>query len=184
MAARYSTTTYAPSGTKPFNIKVRRSLAQFSDGKRTRGALKTGTNRSRSWRAPGGWTWQLTRRGLKVTAVDNGPMALEAMGSGLVDHLRTDGFKYRPPHPVEWLVCDMVENPLRVTALIAGWLCRGDCREAIFNLKLPMKKRYAMVQECLSLIQQHCADAEVDYTLACKQLYHDREEVTVYIRRR
>ncbi|RFA26415.1 23S rRNA (cytidine(2498)-2'-O)-methyltransferase RlmM [Alkalilimnicola ehrlichii] len=165
-------------------LKLDEALLSFLTAKEREARLKPGQTAVDLGAAPGGWTWQLTRRGLKVTAVDNGPMALEAMGSGLVDHLRTDGFKYRPPHPVEWLVCDMVENPLRVTALIAGWLCRGDCREAIFNLKLPMKKRYAMVQECLSLIQQHCADAEVDYTLACKQLYHDREEVTVYIRRR
>lgn len=51
-----------------------------------------------------------------------------------------------------------------------------------FNLKLPMKKRYVEVQQCL----QHIEDDLLQQGHACfiraKHLYHDREEVTVYIR--
>lgn len=38
------------------------------------------------------------------------------------------------------MVCDMVEKPAKVAALMAQWLVNGWCRETIFNLKLPMKK--------------------------------------------
>jgi len=90
--------------------------------------------------APGGWTWQLVDRGLQVTAIDNGPMDKALMQSGQVEHLRVDGFKYRPERPVTWLVCDMIESPARVAQTIASWIADGDAQKAIFNLKLPMKK--------------------------------------------
>lgn len=133
--------------------------------------------------APGGWTWQLVRRSIAVTAVDNGPMAPALMESGLVEHLRVDGFSYRPTKPVDWLVCDMVEQPHRIAALMADWFLGGHCREAIFNLKLPMKKRYQTVRECLGLIQERLQGTSPPFQLACKQLYHDREEVTAHLRR-
>ena len=75
-----------------------------------------------------------------VYAVDNGPMAPSLMDTGQVTHCREDGFKFRPPRSnISWLVCDMVEKPVRVASLMTEWLVNGWCREAIFNLKLPMK---------------------------------------------
>ncbi len=126
--------------------------------------------------APGGWTWQFVQRGLRVIAVDNGPMDAALLESGLVEHRREDGFRFRPARPVDWLVCDMVEQPQRVTQLIGDWLERGDARRAIFNLKLPMKKRQAMVADCLSALRAR----QPGVALRAKQLYHDREEITVY----
>lgn len=133
--------------------------------------------------APGGWTWQLVKRHIHVTAVDNGNMAPALLDSGLVDHRREDGFRYRPRQPVDWLVCDMVEQPRRIAALLGEWLAQGWCMRAVGNLKLPMKQRYAEVQTCLTLIQERLDSAGAPYRLACKQLYHDREEVTVYVER-
>jgi len=133
--------------------------------------------------APGGWTWQLVRRNIHVTAVDNGPMSRALLDSGLVEHKRVDGFHYRPRRAVDWLVCDMVEQPHRVTRLVADWLAEGLCREAVFNLKLPMKQRFKAVEECLNLLRTTIARQRVRMEWACKQLYHDREEVTVHVRR-
>jgi 23S rRNA (cytidine2498-2'-O)-methyltransferase len=126
--------------------------------------------------APGGWTWQLVRRSIRTIAIDNGPLDDALVQSGLVEHRRVDGFRYRPPRPVDWLVCDMVEQPRRVAHLVAQWLAEGACRRAMFNLKLPMKKRYDEVQICLGILQ----DATGGLTLRAKQLYHDREEITVF----
>ncbi|MDD5034328.1 MAG: 23S rRNA (cytidine(2498)-2'-O)-methyltransferase RlmM [Methylococcaceae bacterium] len=131
--------------------------------------------------APGGWTWQLVKRSLRVTAVDNGPMDKALLDSGIVEHLRTDGFRYRPPKPVDWLVCDMVEQPARIAQLVARWLAEGDCRQALFNLKLPMKKRYEEMKRCRNLIEIALDDAEIPFRLSFKQLYHDREEITGYL---
>jgi 23S rRNA (cytidine2498-2'-O)-methyltransferase len=45
-----------------------------------------------------------------------------------------------------------------------------------------MKKRYAMVSECLQLIQTELAEKGMGrYEVQAKQLYHDREEVTVHV---
>ncbi|PAU56770.1 23S rRNA (cytidine(2498)-2'-O)-methyltransferase RlmM [Pseudomonas indica] len=133
--------------------------------------------------APGGWTWQLVNRHMKVTAVDNGPMAESLMDSGLVDHQRADGFTFRPRKPVDWMVCDIVEKPARTAALIETWLGEGWCREAVVNLKLPMKQRYAEVRRLLERIEDGFQARGVRVAIACKQLYHDREEVTCHLRR-
>jgi 23S rRNA (cytidine2498-2'-O)-methyltransferase len=146
-------------------------------------ALRPGMRAVDLGAAPGGWTWQLVKRSIRVTAVDNGPMDLGVLDSGIVEHVRADGFRYRPPAPVDWLVCDMVEQPSRIAALVAHWLVEGLARRAIFNLKLPMKKRYEEVERCRALIRARLSEAGLPHDLAFQQLYHDREEVTGYLAR-
>ncbi len=133
--------------------------------------------------APGGWTWQLAHRGLRVTAIDNGPMAPSVMATEMVEHLRADGFTWRPPRPVEWMVCDMVEQPSRVAALVAEWVATGRCRRSIFNLKLPMKRRLEAVAQCRAIITKRLAPLG-PFDLRLKHLYHDRDEITGYLARR
>jgi len=134
--------------------------------------------------APGGWSWQLVSRGLRVTAIDNGPIAASVLATGLIEHLRTDGLTWRPKKAVEWMVCDMVEQPSRIAPVMADWLATGRCRRSIFNLKLPMKKRHEVVERCRNLIDQRMRAAGLKYVLRIKHLYHDREEVTCYLTRR
>lgn len=134
--------------------------------------------------APGGWSWQLVSRGLRVTAIDNGPIAASVLATGLIEHLRTDGLTWRPKKAVEWMVCDMVEQPSRIAPVMADWLATGRCRRSIFNLKLPMKKRHEEVERCRNLIDQRMRAAGLKYVLRIKHLYHDREEVTCYLTRR
>lgn len=133
--------------------------------------------------APGGWTWQLAHRGLRVAAIDNGPLKGEIAQDPLVEHLRVDGLRWRPRRPVDWMVCDIVLQPSRIAALIADWIADGACRRTIFNLKLPMKKRYAEVERCAALMRDVLERRRLRYTLAFKQLYHDREEITGYCAR-
>ena len=132
---------------------------------------------------PGGWTYQLVRRGLFVYAVDHGKIADSLQETGRVEHCPEDGFKFHPPkkHKIDWLVCDMVEQPIRIAELMTKWLVNGWCKETIFNLKLPMKKRYLEVQKCLALIEEKLSTAGLHYQIQAKHLYHDREEITVHI---
>ncbi len=133
--------------------------------------------------APGGWTYQLVRRGMMVSAVDNGPMAESLMETGQVKHYQMDGFKFLPSKQnVHWLVCDMIEKPQRVAKLMAQWLIHGHCKEAMFNLKLPMKGRYQQVTNDLQTMKDIFADHQVKYEIYAKHLYYDREEVTVHAR--
>ncbi|RUO32058.1 23S rRNA (cytidine(2498)-2'-O)-methyltransferase RlmM [Aliidiomarina sedimenti] len=135
--------------------------------------------------SPGGWTSVLVYHGMMVDAVDNGAMDEALMQTGQVKHRREDGFIFRPKRRnVEWLVCDMVEKPVKVAHLMADWFIEEQCRQAIFNLKLPMKKRYPSVQQYLQAIRDRFAEAGMrHYELSAKHLYHDREEITVYLRR-
>ena len=133
--------------------------------------------------APGGWTYQLVRRGMLVTAIDNGPMAESLMDTGLVTHLMVDGFTWKPKQPVDWMVCDIVEKPARNAAMLEEWIGEGHCREAVVNLKLPMKQRYAEVRRLLDRIADGFKARGIQVEIGCKQLYHDREEVTCHLRR-
>lgn len=132
--------------------------------------------------APGGWTWQLVNRHIKVTAVDNGPMARSLMDSGQVEHIEADGYLFKPKKPVNWMVCDIVDKPARSSSLLARWVSRGWCREAIINFKLPMKQRYQEVLRCLEHVQAALDEADITASISCKQLYTDREEVTCHVR--
>ena len=130
--------------------------------------------------APGGWTWQLLHHGLHVTAIDNGALAPALLADDRVDHLRADGLHWRPRRPVDWVVCDMVEKPSRIAELMTEWLADGHAARAIFNLKLPMKKRREALETCTLILRRRLA--AVDFRLDMRQLYHDREEVTAYLR--
>jgi 23S rRNA (cytidine2498-2'-O)-methyltransferase len=133
--------------------------------------------------APGGWSQVLAARGLRVVAVDNGPIAREVLATQLVEHRREDAFRFRPDRPVDWMVCDVVAAPARIAALVAQWIARRWCRETIFNLKLPGKDRWAEVRRCHGVIEKALAAAEGDHALRFKHLYHDREEITGHLRR-
>jgi 23S rRNA (cytidine2498-2'-O)-methyltransferase len=162
-------------------LKLEEALLVFLDDAERETALRPGLKAVDLGAAPGGWTWQMVQHSIRVTAVDNGPMQPALMDSGLVEHRREDGFRYRPPRPVDWLLCDMVEQPQRIAALMGDWLIAGDCQRALFNLKLPMKKRHESLKACLYGLRDRLEEAGLGYRLLCKQLYHDREEVTAYI---
>ncbi len=151
-------------------------LVLLTDDERTR-LLKEGMVAADLGAAPGGWTWVLTRHRLRVSAIDNGPLRQHVLDTGMVQHLRADGFSWQPPQPLDWMVCDMVEQPRRVAERMATWFREGWCRHAIFNLKLPMKKRWQETRLCLDLFAQQ---AGKPLTIRARQLYHDREEITVF----
>jgi len=158
-------------------LKLEEGLLVLLTDKEREAWLQPGMSAVDIGAAPGGWTFQLVQRSLRVSAVDNGPMAANLLDSGLVTHYREDGFRFVPKKAVDWLVCDMVEQPIRVAKLVASWLNDGRCKRALFNLKLPMKKRWQETQLCLDIMRKQTG-RELD--LRAKQLYHDREEITVY----
>ena len=157
-------------------LKLDEALLTLLTPEEREALVKPGMRAADLGAAPGGWTWVLTRQHLHVTSIDNGPLRQHVLDTGLVDHLRADGFHWQPEAPLDWMVCDMVEQPRRVAERMATWLREGWCRHAIFNLKLPMKKRWDETRLCLDLL---AAQAGKPLTIRAKQLYHDREEITV-----
>jgi 23S rRNA (cytidine2498-2'-O)-methyltransferase len=162
-------------------LKLAEAFEVFLDKSEQERNLKTGMSAVDLGAAPGGWTWQLVQRGLNVVAVDNGPLKGAAASHPSIKHLRKDGFSFRPQRPVDWLVCDMVEQPQRVATLMTEWFLGRLTQHAIFNLKLPMKKRVTALHAALDSIRNALNAKGVRYQLKVKQLYHDREEVTVFL---
>lgn len=171
-----------PGAPSRSTLKLAEAFATFL-GDDEAGVLRPGLRAVDLGAAPGGWTWQLVQRGIKVTAVDNGPLKGAVADDALVTHLREDGLHWRPRRPVDWLVCDIVEQPIRIAELVGRWIADGAARRAIFNLKLPMKKRYDEVRRCEQRIADLMHAAGMRHTLRVRQLYHDREEVTAYLAR-
>ncbi|MCV2402685.1 23S rRNA (cytidine(2498)-2'-O)-methyltransferase RlmM [Marinomonas sp. C2222] len=172
---------FPAAGPSRSTLKLEEAFLQFVPEKTRERDLVEGMTAVDLGAAPGGWTYQFVKKGIHVFAIDNGPMQKELMATGLVQHEKADGFKFEPPYMVDWLVCDMVERPIKVAELMANWLAKGLTRRAIFNLKLPMKKRYQEVSLCMEKINTLLKQAGVAYHYQIKHLYHDREEVTVCI---
>ena len=160
-------------------LKLEEALHVLLGEDERRRLLQPGMRAADLGAAPGGWTWVLVRHGLRVTAIDNGPLRPQLLDSGLVEHLRADGFAWQPSQMLDWMVCDMVEQPRRVAERMATWLREGWCRQSVFNLKLPMKKRW---QETQLSLQAFAELAGKPLAVHARQLYHDREEITVFAR--
>ncbi len=163
-------------------LKLAEAIVTFM-GDRAGDLLHAGMKAVDLGAAPGGWTWQLVQRGLRVTAVDNGPLKGAVAQDPLVTHLRVDGLSYLPRRPVDWMVCDIVDQPSRVAALVARWIGEGHARRSIFNLKLPMKKRYDEMLRCRLIIDDALSRSRARHRLQLRQLYHDREEITGFVER-
>lgn len=161
-------------------LKLDEALGLFLDDAERAQWLAPGRRAVDLGAAPGGWTWLLAERGLQVDAVDNGSLAPGVHDHARVKHYRADGFTFRPRGRADWLVCDMVERPQRIAGLTAEWLQTGRCHHAVVNLKLPMKQRWPTVRDQLERIREILPASG---RLSARQLYHDREEITVFATR-
>lgn len=126
--------------------------------------------------APGGWSYSAARRGARVVAVDNGPLKGGAAGHPSIEPRREDAFTFRPAGAVDWLFCDLVEDPRRVLGLLAGWVQKGWCRRFVANLKFDRQDPLALLRLARSPdggLAGRCS------LLRPRHLYHDREELTL-----
>jgi 23S rRNA (cytidine2498-2'-O)-methyltransferase len=125
--------------------------------------------------APGGWTQRLVSRGAKVIAVDPARLMPELASNPRVRHVQESAFAFAPDEPVDWLFCDMAWRPLEVAQLLAKWGRRGWASHLVANIKLPMKDKNPIL-----LRVRHTLTEDGGWKgLTVRQLYHDRDEVTV-----
>ncbi len=127
--------------------------------------------------APGGWSYSAAKRGANVIAVDNGPLKGGALDHPRIEHLREDAFRYQPPVPVDWLFCDLVEDPHHVmNDLIRPWLERRWCRWFVVILKFGRVAPVPFLREVLGPQSPFVCFTS---RLRVRHLYHDREEFTL-----
>ena len=128
--------------------------------------------------APGGWSYAAARGGAKVFAVDNGPLKGAAAEDASIEHVRANAFTYQPPsgQPVDWMLCDMIEDPDQVLSLLLRWLERGWCRRFVVNIKFGRGDPLRLLQRV-----RDEAKGPAAYTrrLIARQLFHDRDELTL-----
>ncbi len=121
--------------------------------------------------APGGWTQRLLSRGARVIAVD--PAQLKLQHKKLI-HVQDSAFRFEPDEPADWLFCDMAWRPLEVAQLLAKWARRQWAIRLVANIKLPMKDKWPMLDRVRATLEQGGWR-----NVKMRQLYHDRDEVTV-----
>lgn len=131
--------------------------------------------------APGGWTRVLREHGMYVTAVD--PAALDARLSG------DSGVRYRRLTAEAYLrtasdIFDVIVNDMRMDARDSARLMCAYAQRlradgiAIMTLKLPAVKRAEVLEQAFSLLKSAYR------VLGARQLFHNRSEITLHLRRR
>ncbi len=124
--------------------------------------------------APGGWSWALLRRRARVIAVDPALLRPDIAAHRGLTHAQQSAFEFVPDEPVDWLFCDMAWKPVEVAQMLAKWGRRRWARLLVANLKLPMKQKAKFVADCRAAI--HGGGWR---NVRTRQLYHDREEITL-----
>jgi hypothetical protein len=123
--------------------------------------------------APGGFSQVLVERRCQVVAVDLGRLVPAV--AARVRQVRMNAFHFAPDEPVDWVVCDMAYRPLEVAALLSRWGRQGWARFLLANFKLPMKKRVDVLGRVREILELGGWTG-----LRARQLYHDRDEVTLF----
>jgi 23S rRNA (cytidine2498-2'-O)-methyltransferase len=163
-------------------LKLEEAINTFLNTEQAMALFSAGMRATDLGACPGGWSYQLVQRKITVEAVDHGEIAENLMATGLIEYYSEDGFLYKPQQGnVDWLVCDMIEQPTRVSELMLSWLEKGLANACIFNLKLPMNKRHKVVVPILERLSKALKERFGEYVINAKHLYHNRDEVTVML---
>ncbi len=124
--------------------------------------------------APGGWTRRLAELGARVWSVDPAKLAPDVLKMSRVRHFQESAFEFTPEEPADWLFCDMAWRPLEVAQLLGKWARRRSAQQLVANIKLPMKDKLPTL-----LRVKHALEEGGWKDLRMRQLYHDRDEITV-----
>ncbi|HEY5314553.1 MAG TPA: SAM-dependent methyltransferase [Pirellulales bacterium] len=97
--------------------------------------------------SPGSWAWHALRQGAQVVAVDRSPLRADLMEHPGLTFVRGDAFQYRPPQPVDWLLCDVIAFPQRTLELLGQWLAGGWCRYFCVTIKFRGTSDYPLLEQ-------------------------------------
>ncbi|MEK5255036.1 SAM-dependent methyltransferase [Paenibacillus sp. FSL F4-0125] len=128
--------------------------------------------------SPGGWTSFLLERGMKVTAVDPALMHESLRNYPGLKILRKNAgeVKFRD-NEFDLLVCDMSWSPKLMAKLVTGLLhSLSPGGTAIVTVKLMHKKPLAMIKEIIAMFEGERMQIQ-----RAKQLFHNRDEITLYM---
>ncbi len=131
--------------------------------------------------APGGWTKVLVEQGLRVLAVDPAELDPTLLDNDNVEHYKmmAEDFISRYEVKVDVLVNDMKMDVLK-TCEIMNTMAEGLAHDGVgvVTFKLPQKNQTGKILDGLRVLKEKY---KVLYT---KQLFNNRSEVTVVIKKR
>jgi 23S rRNA (cytidine2498-2'-O)-methyltransferase len=123
--------------------------------------------------APGGWTYVLRQRGLKVTAIDRSPLDQSLMRAKDILFQTGNALTWTPNKPVDWLVCDVITSPENTFALLSKWINEKKCRYFCVTVKFKGVPAFDVLDSLVTFLSLHTAWFDG------KQLTHNKNEVTV-----
>jgi len=127
--------------------------------------------------APGGWTSFLLKRGHYVTAVDTGELARELLTHPRLIYHRQNAWHIKPlADTFDLITCDMgreASGTVEVLLHLASSLKSGGA--LLMTVKFMGHEPLPLIRECRRKLEQR-------YRLqAGRHLWHNREEVTLYL---
>ncbi|WP_379151870.1 SAM-dependent methyltransferase [Paenibacillus sp. sgz5001063] len=128
--------------------------------------------------SPGGWTSFLLERGLKVTAIDPALMHESLRKNPSLKILRKNAGEVKfSDNEFDLLVCDMSWSPKLMAKLVTGLLhSLSPGGTAIVTVKLMHKKPLAVIKEIIAMFESERMQIQ-----RSKQLFHNRDEITLYM---
>lgn len=129
--------------------------------------------------SPGGWTRVLSRRGLKVYAVDPAELAPSVAVDPNVSHqrMKAQDFLKAAPDKVDLIVNDMRMEPLESCHIMVE--CAAQLKAdgyGVLTLKLAANANARSIRDALAILRSGYGKIEA------RQLYHNRKEATVVLR--
>ncbi|MBJ6363661.1 methyltransferase domain-containing protein [Paenibacillus sp. MAHUQ-46] len=130
--------------------------------------------------APGGWTSLLLDRGLDVTAIDPAELHPSLVSNRRLTYLKKNASEVKfSPNSFDLIVCDMSWSPMQMGKLVLDLsqaLSSGG--DAIVTIKLMHRKPLQTIRDVMQKLQ------EVFIIRKAKQLFHNRDEITLLLEKR
>lgn len=131
--------------------------------------------------APGGWTSVLLEHGIRVTAVDTRTMEKRLSDNPNFTHINKslEELELQSDSLFDMITFDMSMNPYKAAGIIilSAKHLKND-GIAVITVKLANEKIWKSLKEVMKKY------SEVFEILGAKQLFHNRDEVTLYMKKR
>ncbi len=126
--------------------------------------------------SPGGWTRVLAEAGYRVTAVDRAPLEPAISGKNNVRYIQRDARHFRDDKDVYDIVtCDINGDPIQAARALVGSapsVKKGS--PLIMTVKLSGKSPDKIIDKTLKTLKEAFSVERL------RQLYHNRDEITIY----
>jgi 23S rRNA C2498 (ribose-2'-O)-methylase RlmM len=123
--------------------------------------------------SPGGWSYVVAEHGATVTAIDRSPLEGAVARDRKVVFVQGNAFTWKPPRPVDWLVCDVITTPDKTLAILKSWIGDKLCRNFCVTVKFKGDPDISVLHAIALYLRSNTT------WFAGRQLTHNKNELTV-----